>query len=146
MAWTYSGNPANNSKDAVRFLIGDTLKEDPILQDEEIAYLLTVNGDPASAAIQGCEQIAAKFSRLCDQTVGSVSLSYSQKAKAYLAMAAKLRERLAIGNAIPYAGGISDSDKQIAASDQDLVQPVFRKHMEEAERDKTEFQKAQDES
>jgi len=45
MTWTYSGNPANSSSDAVRFLIGDTDTTDQLISNEEIAYLVTVHGN-----------------------------------------------------------------------------------------------------
>lgn len=41
MAWTYSGNPLTNENDRYRFLIGDTISYEPILQDEEIAFVLS---------------------------------------------------------------------------------------------------------
>lgn len=42
--WTYSGNPASSSKDECRFLIGDTNEQFPIMQDEEIDYLISEAG------------------------------------------------------------------------------------------------------
>ena len=40
MTWNYSGDPSLSSRDAVRFLIGDTDPNDPLVTDEEIAYAL----------------------------------------------------------------------------------------------------------
>lgn len=40
MAWTYSGDPSSTEKDEYRFLIGDTITNEPILQDGEIQYIL----------------------------------------------------------------------------------------------------------
>jgi hypothetical protein len=42
MSWTYSGNPADNARDALRFTIGDTNSLEPIMQDEELDYLITL--------------------------------------------------------------------------------------------------------
>ena len=36
MTWTYSGDPADNDLDELRFKIGDTDPSDPELQDEEL--------------------------------------------------------------------------------------------------------------
>ena len=44
MSWTYSGNPADSRKDALRFLIGDTIEAEPVLQDEEIEFLIVEYG------------------------------------------------------------------------------------------------------
>lgn len=42
MSFTYSGNPETSTLDAVRFMIGDTNPCDPLLQDEEINYLIEI--------------------------------------------------------------------------------------------------------
>lgn len=44
MAWSYSGNPSGSQLDECRFLIGDTNKNLPIMQDEEIQYLISTYG------------------------------------------------------------------------------------------------------
>lgn len=87
MTWTYSGNPANSSRDAVRFLVADTDSNDPLITDEEIAYLLDLYTEAPSAAVGAARAIAAKFSREADQarTVGDLTLSesLSQKSTQY---------------------------------------------------------------
>lgn len=118
MTWTYSGNPSASDLDAVRFAIGDTDSRDPILQDEEINYLLTVKVSINNAAYEACNRIVAKFSRMADQTVGPVQTNYSQLVKHYKALANDLRVN-ANSNAIPYAGGICDDLKQMP--------PAFKK-------------------
>lgn len=40
MAWTYDGDPAKDALSKYRFTIGDTDSNMPILQDEEIKYLI----------------------------------------------------------------------------------------------------------
>lgn len=45
MSWTYSGDPSSSKVDECRFLIGDTNKSAPIMQDEEIAYLIQQAGN-----------------------------------------------------------------------------------------------------
>ena len=87
MTWTYSGNPSSSDRDAVRFLVGDTTSTDPLISDEEIAYLLVLYTEPPNAAVGAARAIAAKFSRESDQarTVGDLSLSesLSQKSTQY---------------------------------------------------------------
>lgn len=41
MSWTYSGDPTKSKKDECRFLIGDINKDAPIMQDEEIEYIIS---------------------------------------------------------------------------------------------------------
>ena len=121
--WSYSGNPAASDLDAVRFAIGDTDTADQLLSDEEIAYLLT-NSTVSAASIAACEALAAKFARSVDRTVGSLSLSASQKAKQFRELAATLRRQRAV-LAAPYAGGISVADKDTQRADTDRVKPTF---------------------
>lgn len=44
MSWTYTANPSTNRIDECRFLIGDTNENFPIMQDEEIEYLIKEAG------------------------------------------------------------------------------------------------------
>lgn len=129
MSWSYSFNPDNSAKDQVRFFIGDTNESDKLLHDEEILYLLKLyNNFPLNASLRACEMIIAKFSRMADQSVGSVSMSYSQKSKAYRDLMNDLRLRIGIEGARPYAGGISTFDKQTNNQNSDLSEPIFTKH------------------
>lgn len=48
MSFTYSGNPETSTLDAVRFMIGDTNPCDPLLQDEEINYLIGRHANDSS--------------------------------------------------------------------------------------------------
>lgn len=134
MAWTYTGDPGASARDAVRFLIGDTDKEDQLLLDGEILWILGMyNNAPLNAALRCCEFIAAKFSRLADEQVGRVSIKFSQKAKAYLALRTELVNRMASEDMNAYAGGISESDIQLVNANKDRIRPDFTKHMMENE-------------
>lgn len=132
MAWTYSGDPGQSALDAVRFLIGDTDECEQLLQDGEIKWLLNqYNNGPMNAAIRACETIMSKFSRLMDENVGQVKLTYSQRAKAYRDMRNDLVNRLATEDMTPFAGGISQAQEQATAANSDRVKPDFTKHMME---------------
>jgi hypothetical protein len=130
--WTYSGDPNKSAKDQTRFLLGDTDKSDPLLSDQEIIWALGVyNNTPMNAAIRLCEAIIAKFSRYVSESVGPVKIEFQQKVENYRAQLRDLRSRLAMEAAIPYAGGISVSDKIANAMNSDRVRPDFQKHMME---------------
>ena len=91
MGWNYSGDPAASIGDEVRFLIGDTDSTDPLLSDEEIEYLLAGSGSPRQAAYDGCVDIAGKFARMASsKSVGDLSISYSDRARAFRDHAAAL--------------------------------------------------------
>jgi len=130
MAWTYGGEPQANSKDAVRFYVGDTDESDPLLQDGEINYLLNLYGGAViNASIQACEMIMAKFSRMVNETVGGVKIDFTDKIKNMDHMKAALIQRIATTTIRPYAGGISRSDVQQQNQNADRVCPDFTRHM-----------------
>lgn len=132
MSWTYSGDPQTSAKDETRFYIGDTDKTDPLLNDQEISFILKqYNFSAINAAIPCCNFIMTKFGRMADESVGQVKIMYSQKVKAYRQIKEDLRELLAITDMTPYAGGISVSDKLTNNQNTDLVRPDFSKHMME---------------
>ena len=109
MAFSYSGNPADSDKDAVRFLIGDTDSNDPLVTDEEIAWQLGQRGKVYLAASSCCVAIAAKFSRKADRSVGNLQASFSQQAEAYRQMARDLEAQAADTAVLqPYSGVSGD--------------------------------------
>lgn len=125
LKFSYSGDPSKSDKDKVRFLIGDTDANAPLLGDPEITYLITEEGTPVRASIAAAVAISAKFSRLSDESVGDVSKSYSQRAEQYKKLADQLRQRQAEKSVCPYAGGISVADKQSVEGNTDRVDPAF---------------------
>lgn len=129
MTWTY--NPAAlsaNTKDQVRLLVGDTEVNDPLLQDEEITYILTLESGVQYAASRACETIAALFGRKVTTAVGDLKVSQEKKYEHYLELAADLRRRAAMNDMMPYAGGISIADKQNQELDTDRQSPAFTRN------------------
>lgn len=128
--WSYSGNPGANAKDQTRYLIGDTDECAQLLTNEEIEWVLSqYNNAPLNAAIRCCETIMAKVTRLVDESVGQVKVSYSQRVKAFAALRDMLVNRLATEDAAPFAGGITYSQMQTVASNTNRVRPDFTKQM-----------------
>ena len=134
MTWTYGGDPAANARDAIRFLIGDTDTTDQLLTDEEIAWVNTESSGTSTgttalydAAYRCCLTIASKLAREADKQIGDLSVSMSQRAKAYREQAASLKELSGRegGVPIPYAGGITISDKEIDEENSDLFRSWF---------------------
>ena len=137
MAWTYGGNPASSPADALRLLIGDTNPNDPMLTDAEVAYFLQVTGnDPLAAAVFGVEALVARFTYAVDQSVGSVSISFSQRLANLRGLLDSLRYRVAVGGSLRVlAGGISAVEQEANESNVDIRQPAFKKHSALAEDD-----------
>lgn len=114
----------------VRLTAGDTNIAAPLLQDEEWTYFLSQRNTVYGAAALGCTALASQFSQQSDLATGSVRLTLSQKAKAYRVMALKFEAQAASG-AMPYAGGISVTDKTNNQQDPDQVAPQFQIGMED---------------
>lgn len=96
MTFTYAGDPAASTLALVRFLIQDTDSNDPIFQDAELNYLISVWSNGYPAAVAAADIAAVKFSRQADfsKSVGDLSLSesYSGRSADFRAMADRLRK------------------------------------------------------
>jgi hypothetical protein len=133
VTWNYSGDPTNSTRDEVRFLVGDTCADEPLVQDEEIAYALGKYSKPNLAAALVLRTLAAKMSRLVTSRVGEVSSNCSDLAKAYSDRAKELDPGGIVVSdgllVLPSFGGLSISEKETLDADTDAVQPAFRKGM-----------------
>lgn len=136
--FTYSGNPAYSSRDAVRLLIGDTVDTKAVFQDEELDWFLTQNTNIYFAAALAADAAAARFSgsessgSVKTKTVGSLSISYAdtERIAEYRTLGRELRYRGAINASWqPYAGGISISDKKTNEQDTDWDRGAFARGM-----------------
>ena len=127
--FSYSGDPSASALDHVRFVLSDTKAASPLFSDGEIRGVLAdLNDDWLSAALVLVDVLTARYAGACDESVGSVSIAYSQKADGYRRLADTLRARLG-KRGIPYAGGIDRFDKWTAARDVSRVQPNMRRGM-----------------
>ena len=134
MTWTYSGDPSSSARDAIRFLIGDTDTNDQLLSDEEIAWVNTEASGSATAitdlydaGYRCCQAISAKLAREADKQIGDLSVKLSQRAAAYRLQGDDLKalSMRSSGVPIPYAGGITFSDKEIDQDNPDIFAGWF---------------------
>jgi hypothetical protein len=94
MTWTYTNNPGESSKDALRLAVGDTIEDDPRLSDEEVNHFLSLYpGSLNLAAAEAAEAIAARYSSMAVSYVGDLDNSPHLKAEYYLKLARQLRSR-----------------------------------------------------
>ena len=102
MSWSYSGDPADSQIDACRFLIGDTIASDPIMQDEEIQYLIdTYGNNEYQVYYQLFTRAATLFARDTKRKLGPQSEDPSDRLKYYAEQAAAYKAKAA------NVGGIS---------------------------------------
>lgn len=133
MTWSYVPTQlATSTKDQVRLLIGDVLSTDPQMSDEEVNFAISNRGSILGAAADCCRALAAKFARSPDQKSAALQVSFSQMSKQYALMAVQYEAQAAMGGAgVPYAGGISLTDKLNQEQDGDRVSPQFTLGMED---------------
>lgn len=99
MSFTYSGNPADSPLDAARFLIGDTDENAPIMQDEEISYIIDTYGgfDTNTAKYQLFNRAATLFARDIKRTLGPQSEDPTERLKFYKEQADHYKNLVAFG-------------------------------------------------
>lgn len=127
MAWTYSGDPASTSKDAVRFLTGDVNIDEPLKSDEEINWALSQNSNIYAASLTIAESILSYLSLQADvEEIGPIKSVYSKRVENYSNRVKDLRVKVSSNaSMIPYGGGIDATDKVTQAEDTSIVKPNF---------------------
>lgn len=140
MTWSYTED-FTNPKDQVRFHSGDTLKDDPLVSNEAIAFCLTeAGGNAYLAAALICDSLAKRFARYADKSVADEREALSQRSGLFADRAAELRARAAAGatnadgiiGAPPFVGGISRARQNAADTDPDVIPSGFRPGMFDA--------------
>lgn len=133
MTWTYSPSAlAATPLYQVRYLVGDVKVTDPQVQDEEIAFALTQRPSIYGAAAMVCRSLSAQLSREADTVDKDLRTTLSARATAYSKRANEYEMKASVrGGAMPFAGGISVSDKVRNEQDPDRVQPQFTISMDD---------------
>lgn len=98
MSWTYSGNPKSNDRDEVRFWVQDTNPESPLLEDQEIEYLLNLWQDGTQfytirVAALAAEVLANRYAKQVSVSADGVSVALSELMQRYNDLAASLRDQ-----------------------------------------------------
>jgi hypothetical protein len=100
VTFTYSpGRIAQQGRDYLRFKLGDTRKNNPLLSDEELDGVLALSAeadgappDPSRALYMAAESLANKFRNQVTRSVGQLRLEYGQRTQYWTAEAARLRK------------------------------------------------------
>ena len=101
LTWTYGGD-LTTDKDWIRFTIGDTDVNSPLLYDEEITALL-LNASKTKVAITSMEAILGKLSRECNYKIGPEAVSASDRYKQYQEFYQKTKATLVQSKLVPQA-------------------------------------------
>lgn len=92
MSFTYKGELQTNEADLLRFLIGDTNSQTPILQDAEINYIITTTSNTTLAnrlAVAFRAAATALAARAVKRSLGPQAEDSTQRFLYYRAMADK---------------------------------------------------------
>ena len=133
----YTGNPSTSTPDAVRLLIGDvsTSTSQEIFSDGEIDFFVADRPNTYLAASAALQTIlgttrADRFQTVQSKKVGDLSIQFTAGAAggSYLTIRDKIKQLRMQGvrKVKPYAGGISQSDKDATQQDTDLDNYHFR--------------------
>ena len=119
---TWSWNPElTTNRDIVRFLLGDTNRDAPKLENETIDWALTQETNLYFAGALLAESISASHASSVSRSVGGLSVSGGERQSSYATLAERLRV-LAFKTAvpIPISTGQSIGEKAARRSDGDL--------------------------
>lgn len=133
MTWTYNPSLAL-PRDRVRFYCGDTVVTDQLISDEEIAGVLTMTASgERSAAALCCENIGMRFASSANAITDDIGqkVEYGERAQFFQDRARLLRSQLAL-SALPFAGGLTVTDKDAQETDDDRISPAFAKTLQDA--------------
>jgi hypothetical protein len=119
--------PSPEEITAVRFKVGDVDSEAPLLGDEEIGAALEAEGSTEGAAAACADSLARRFALQADVHTGDLRLIYSRQSEVLAKLALELRKRVTAGSGPPFAGGISNADKEARVEDKDRTPGSFRR-------------------
>ena len=134
MSFTYTRNPASSTKDAVRFLVGQTSTNDPVVVwDAEIDWAITQSGNAYAAAVMIGESMLQQYAAkdALSLTVGNLSETYGDRSARLQATLASLKRQMALRGVRPDAGGITFTSRSDHDTNTDLVPMLFTVGMDD---------------
>jgi hypothetical protein len=136
MSYSYDPTDLNTTTasgrlNSVRLLVGDTDTNDQQVQDEEIEFGLSQNGNNIYyAAAWIARTISSKFARQVNIDVdGQISADYSDLSEQYASLADRLeyQGKKTSGAMGMVAGGLSRTEVDAVRSNTDRVKPAFNR-------------------
>lgn len=113
----------------VRFALGDTDADKPLLTDEEITYVTSDNGSILEAAAELADALAARYSRRVSVSIDGASFNYQQLSQNYAALATRLRARASLedgGLGRPVVTGVRIDEMATVDRDSGRVPSQFK--------------------
>jgi hypothetical protein len=97
MSWTYSKDPANNEIDKCRFFIGDTNQSKPLMQDEEIQFIIDTYPGENNLLYQLFTRAAVLYARDVKRSLGDQSEDPTERIKFFERQATLYRTKMVSG-------------------------------------------------
>ena len=98
MSFTYSNDPSSSKVDECRFLLGDTDETQPVLQNEEIEYIIASAGSNRDKLLYELfSQAATAFSRQIKRSLGPQSEDPTTRLEFFKEKACEYKSRLTSG-------------------------------------------------
>lgn len=96
MSFSYSGDPSESKLDECRFLLGDTEPSTPIMQDEEIEYIIAQSGSNNNLLKYNLfTRAATLFARDIKRSLGPQSEDPTSRLNYYKTQAAEYKAKIA---------------------------------------------------
>lgn len=130
MTWDYDV-ALLEQKDQVRFLIGDTDASNPLVQNEEIEWALSEQGNVYAAAALVAQTLGGRFATTADKSVGDLKLKFSEQSRNFFELAKNLKMQVLSLSQVQSAGADVIATKEANEADTTLVEPKFTKDMHE---------------
>lgn len=94
MSWSYSGDPQSSKLDECRFIVGDTDENSPIMQDEEIEYLINNSDNENKLMYDLFTHAATVFARSIKRSLGPQSEDPTERLNFFKAQADLYKSKL----------------------------------------------------
>lgn len=126
-AGTYVGSTIGE-RYQIRLWLQDINTNRQLFQDEEIDWTITQEANRYMAAAALCDVLIGRAQGVKSKKISEFQISYDPRY--YQILAGQLRARGA-GHQVPYAGGISISDKLAQQQDTDWVPPAVPRGLDD---------------
>jgi hypothetical protein len=124
MSFRFRNNPDGSNTDLLRILLNDCSSATAKFSDEALQWFVDNSANVWYAAAEAADTYAGTLAAKGSKSVGDLSITYGGTIGEYRAMSARFRARGARG-AVPFAGGIFQSDKDTEKADSGRAAPAF---------------------
>jgi hypothetical protein len=131
---SYTGDPVNSATDRVRLSVGDTDILEEGLTDEVYQFALDKHdGNESLAALECLKYLVAEYANFVEEKTGGVFVKESDRYRQYNDLLNRLTKDPSyslLSAGVPFAGGISVSDREENCNNPDAVFVSYKEDSE----------------